>query len=126
VTAAVRTAANAARLWHIRRGLRPFPRHRGTCPTSAARRAPYPRAMRSGWDNSMSPDAYSAHTIVYTALVNPVAGRGSAARVWRGVHRLLREAGVPVCVATTRSQEHAIELAASAAQRSQVVIAVGG
>src|SRR5699024_6973717 len=73
-----------------------------------------------------SPDAYSAHTIVYTALVNPVAGRGSAARVWRGVHRLLREAGVPVCVATTRSQEHAIELAASAAQRSQVVIAVGG
>ena len=62
----------------------------------------------------------------YTALINPIAGGGRADAVWTPVAEALSRRGVTVRVEMTRSREHAIETAAAAAQRGDVVIAVGG
>ncbi|HLI38468.1 MAG TPA: diacylglycerol kinase family protein [Streptosporangiaceae bacterium] len=62
----------------------------------------------------------------FTALINPVSGRGNARTRWEAVARLLREAGAAVRAEQTRSREHAIALAAGAARRGDVVVAAGG
>ncbi|AEV84655.1 putative lipid kinase yegS-like protein [Actinoplanes sp. SE50] len=61
---------------------------------------------------------------VFTAVVNPAAGAGTAAARITAVARALREAGATVHVAYTRSLQHATELAAAAAEHT--VLAVGG
>ncbi len=61
----------------------------------------------------------------FTAVVNPAAGGGAAARLIP-VARLLREAGAEVTVEYSRSLEHAGELARAAADKGQTVIAAGG
>ncbi|CRK58813.1 Transcription regulator [contains diacylglycerol kinase catalytic domain] [Alloactinosynnema sp. L-07] len=62
----------------------------------------------------------------FTALVNPIAGGGSAAQRWQPLADLITAAGAAVTVELTESQPHAVELAAKAAQRGDVVVAVGG
>lgn len=66
----------------------------------------------------------------FTAVVNPSAGGSwggrAAARRLLPVVRRLREADAPVAVEYSRSLEHAAELATAAAQRGDVVLAVGG
>ncbi len=62
----------------------------------------------------------------YTALINPVAGGGHAGTLWDPVAGLLRAAGATVRIEQTSSSAHAVELAATAAGRGEVVIAVGG
>jgi diacylglycerol kinase (ATP) len=61
----------------------------------------------------------------FTAVVNPAAGGGPAARLIP-VARLLREAGAEVSVEHSRSLEHAAELARTAADKGDTVIAAGG
>jgi YegS/Rv2252/BmrU family lipid kinase len=62
----------------------------------------------------------------FTALVNPVSGGGHAAETWAPVGDRLITSGADVQVEPTRSREHAVEAAASAAQAGRVVVAVGG
>ncbi|MCC9308381.1 diacylglycerol kinase family lipid kinase [Kitasatospora sp. RB6PN24] len=62
----------------------------------------------------------------YTALINPISGGGRAPRVWEPIARALAAQGVPVATELTRSQQHAVETAAAAARRGDIVIAVGG
>ncbi|WP_436500773.1 diacylglycerol/lipid kinase family protein [Actinokineospora sp. HUAS TT18] len=62
----------------------------------------------------------------FTALVNPIAGGGSAAQRWQPLADLITAAGASVTVELTESQAHAVELAANAARRGDVVVAVGG
>ncbi|EQD85626.1 diacylglycerol/lipid kinase family protein [Saccharopolyspora erythraea] len=62
----------------------------------------------------------------YTALINPISGGGRAAERCEPIARLLREAGAAVTVCPTRSREHAVALASSAARRGEIVVAVGG
>lgn len=61
----------------------------------------------------------------FTAVVNPAAGGGAAAKLIP-VARLLREAGAQVTVEYSRSLEHAGELGRAAADGGDTVIAVGG
>lgn len=62
----------------------------------------------------------------FTALVNPIAGGGTAAKRWQPLADRVTAAGATVTVVLTRSREHAIEAAAEAAGRGDVVVAVGG
>ncbi|GIH69779.1 diacylglycerol/lipid kinase family protein [Sphaerimonospora thailandensis] len=62
----------------------------------------------------------------FTALLNPISGRRASRTLWEPVAALLTEAGVSVTTEETRSRTHAIELAAEAAGRGDVVVAVGG
>lgn len=62
----------------------------------------------------------------YTALVNPISGGGRALSIWRPIAQALAAQGIQVTVETTRSAAHAVESAAAAAARGDVVIAVGG
>lgn len=62
----------------------------------------------------------------FTALINPVAGGGHAARRWEEVAALLRAAGADVRAESTRSREHTGQLAEAVAGEGRVVVAVGG
>ncbi|WP_035841421.1 diacylglycerol/lipid kinase family protein [Kitasatospora azatica] len=62
----------------------------------------------------------------FTAVVNPISGGGHAAARWEPVAALLRAAGATVHTEPTRSREHAIGCAKAAAERGDVVVAVGG
>ncbi|HVK23032.1 MAG TPA: diacylglycerol kinase family protein [Actinokineospora sp.] len=62
----------------------------------------------------------------FTALVNPIAGGGSAAQRWQPLADLITAAGASVTVELTESQPHAVELAERAARRGDIVVAVGG
>ncbi len=62
----------------------------------------------------------------FTALINPAAGGGRAAKRWRGVSELLRAAGADVRSEATRSREHTVQLAQQVAAAGRVVVAVGG
>ncbi|MCW2498093.1 diacylglycerol kinase family protein, partial [Jatrophihabitans sp.] len=62
----------------------------------------------------------------YTALINPISGGGRAPRLWEAVAQALAGYGCHVGVETTRSQEHAVDAARAAAERGDIVIAVGG
>jgi YegS/Rv2252/BmrU family lipid kinase len=61
----------------------------------------------------------------FTAVVNPAAGGAPGARLIP-VARLLREAGAEVSVEHSRSLEHAADLARTAADKGDTVIAAGG
>ncbi|RZU49471.1 YegS/Rv2252/BmrU family lipid kinase [Krasilnikovia cinnamomea] len=63
---------------------------------------------------------------VFTAVVNPAAGAGSAPERIIRVARALREGGAAVTVSFSRSLGHATDLAAEAAVRGHAVLAVGG
>ncbi len=63
---------------------------------------------------------------VFTAVVNPAAGAGTAADRVTRLARALREAGATVTVTYSRGLGHATELAADAAARGDTVLAVGG
>lgn len=62
----------------------------------------------------------------FIALLNPIAGRRASRALWEPVAALLAEAGARVTTEETRSRSHAIDLAAEAARRGDVVVAVGG
>jgi diacylglycerol kinase (ATP) len=63
----------------------------------------------------------------YFIIHNPTAGRGRAARTWRRIEPVLREAGVRYEVATTGAPHHAEALAERAARAGwDAVVAVGG
>jgi len=62
----------------------------------------------------------------FTALVNPISGGGKAAQKWGPLASRISATGADVRVELTRSREHAIELATSAAAEGRVVVAVGG
>lgn len=62
----------------------------------------------------------------FTALVNPISGGGKAAQKWAPLAARISAAGAPVRVELTRSREHAVEAATSAAAAGEVVVAVGG
>ena len=62
----------------------------------------------------------------FTALVNPISGDGRAAGRLLPLARQIREAGATVSVEYTRSLEHARAAAREAADRGDVVIAIGG
>jgi len=59
-------------------------------------------------------------------IVNPAAGRGRARRLWPVAAQALRAAGVVFEVATTRSANDAIALAARGARDYAAVVAAGG
>jgi diacylglycerol kinase family enzyme len=63
---------------------------------------------------------------VFTAVVNPAAGAGTAAGRVTRLARALREEGAAVTVSYSRGLRHATELAAEAAVRGHTVLAVGG
>jgi diacylglycerol kinase (ATP) len=62
----------------------------------------------------------------FTALVNPISGGGRAAKSWEPLAERIGDAGARVRVEVTRSREHAIELAMTAAADGDIVVAVGG
>ncbi|WP_329578775.1 diacylglycerol kinase family lipid kinase [Kitasatospora sp. NBC_01250] len=62
----------------------------------------------------------------FTAIVNPVSGGGHAAARWEPVAVLLRSAGAAVRTVPTHDRAHAISCATQAAERGDVVVAVGG
>jgi YegS/Rv2252/BmrU family lipid kinase len=59
-------------------------------------------------------------------LVNPSAGGGKAARVLPAVEAELRRLGIAFRTETTRSLEHAAELAAEAAGRGDAIVTLSG
>ncbi len=62
----------------------------------------------------------------FDLVVNPAAGRGRSLRVLAEATAALDAAGAAYHVAESASLDHARELAARAARRGQVVVAVGG
>jgi len=62
----------------------------------------------------------------FTALVNPIAGGGRAAKSWAPLAERISNAGARVRVEITRSRDHAIEMAIAAAADGDIVVAVGG
>jgi len=62
----------------------------------------------------------------YTALINPISGGGKAQEVWKPVAAELALRGVNPTVEITQSQKHAVQAARDAAERGDIVIAVGG
>ncbi len=62
----------------------------------------------------------------FTAIVNPIAGGGTAAERWRQVAALLQQAGHTVESIESHSRAHATEAAADAAEAGRIVVAVGG
>lgn len=63
---------------------------------------------------------------LFTAVVNPAAGSGTAAATMIRLARALRTAGSRVQVTYSRGLEHATDLAAAAAARGETVLAAGG
>lgn len=61
-----------------------------------------------------------------TALINPISGGGHANDIWRPVAERLAALQVTPIVEVTQSQEHAVQAARAAAERGDVVVAVGG
>lgn len=61
-----------------------------------------------------------------TALINPISGGGHAQRLWAPVADRLAARGITPTIEVTQSQEHALATARAAAERGDVVIAVGG
>ena len=59
-------------------------------------------------------------------ILNPVAGRGRARRLWRQVDAALAAAGIEIELSATREPFEAMRLAEGAAGRYATVIAVGG
>ncbi|HHY91966.1 MAG TPA: diacylglycerol kinase family lipid kinase, partial [Firmicutes bacterium] len=59
-------------------------------------------------------------------IVNPAAAHGRARRVWQRVAAALRERGYTYQAYFTAGPGHATELARQAAQRHEVIAAVGG
>lgn len=59
-------------------------------------------------------------------VVNPAAGQGRARRVAPRAAAVLRAGGAELTVTESRSLAHARDLAASAAERGETVVAVGG
>ena len=64
--------------------------------------------------------------MTYTFIVNPLAGGGLFKRGSKALLAALPESGLRYEVATTERRGHAAELARRAAQRGDVVVAVGG
>ncbi|MFI5491418.1 diacylglycerol/lipid kinase family protein [Actinoplanes sp. NPDC051859] len=62
----------------------------------------------------------------FTAVVNPAAGSGAAAKTMIDLAKVLRETGARVQVTYSRGLSHATELAAAAASSGDAVLAVGG
>jgi YegS/Rv2252/BmrU family lipid kinase len=62
----------------------------------------------------------------YTALINPISGGGHAKDIWRPVAAALASHGIEPAVEITQSQDHAVQSARTAAERGDIVIAVGG
>ncbi|WP_042364757.1 diacylglycerol/lipid kinase family protein [Streptacidiphilus neutrinimicus] len=62
----------------------------------------------------------------FTAVVNPISGGGHGFEQWQPVSDLLRAGGSTVLTVPTQSREHAISVARQAAERGDVVVAVGG
>lgn len=62
----------------------------------------------------------------FTAIVNPISGGGHALARWEPIAALLRAAGAIVRTEPSRDREHAIAAARAAAERGEVVVAVGG
>ena len=62
----------------------------------------------------------------FTALVNPISGGGRAAEKWAPLAARISAAGAEVRVELTRSREHAVESARTAASEGRIVVAVGG
>ncbi|WP_019630333.1 diacylglycerol/lipid kinase family protein [Actinomadura atramentaria] len=62
----------------------------------------------------------------FTALVNPISGERAARAMWEPVAELLAAAGATVTTETTASSADAVERATAAADRGDVVVAVGG
>jgi diacylglycerol kinase (ATP) len=62
----------------------------------------------------------------FTALVNPISGGGKAAQKWAPLAAKLNAAGADVRVELTRSREHAVACARTAAAEGRIVVAVGG
>ncbi|WP_042421537.1 diacylglycerol/lipid kinase family protein [Streptacidiphilus anmyonensis] len=62
----------------------------------------------------------------FTAVVNPISGGGHGFEQWQPVSDLLRAGGATVLTVPTQSREHAIAVAGQAAERGDVVVAVGG
>lgn len=60
----------------------------------------------------------------FTALVNPVSGRGRAAEAWGAVAALL--GGADAVVVPTQGRAHAVAAARAAAAAGRVAVAVGG
>ena len=61
-----------------------------------------------------------------TALINPISGGGHAGSIWRPIAERLAARGLTPTVEITQSQEHAVQTARTAAERGDVVVAVGG
>jgi len=70
----------------------------------------------------MSPSAARRVSVI----INPAAGGGRAGRALPAVERALRSAGFEYHVETTRSLEHAVELALQAAADQAIAAACGG
>lgn len=62
----------------------------------------------------------------FTALVNPISGRGRAAAIWAPLGAALRGAGAEVRVELTRGRAHAVEAATDAVTAGRIAVAVGG
>ncbi|MCX4745611.1 diacylglycerol kinase family lipid kinase [Kitasatospora sp. NBC_01287] len=62
----------------------------------------------------------------FTAIVNPISGGGHAAARWEPIAARLRAGGATVRSVPTRGRDHAIASAREAAERGEVVVAVGG
>ncbi|MEY9844781.1 diacylglycerol kinase family protein [Streptacidiphilus sp. MAP5-3] len=62
----------------------------------------------------------------FTAIINPVSGGGHGFQRWQPVADRLLAAGATVRTIPSRSREHAVETARQAAERGEVVVAVGG
>lgn len=62
----------------------------------------------------------------FTALVNPISGDRTAEQTWSPIADLLRARGAQVATELTRSTQHTVEHATTAARRGDVVVAVGG
>ncbi|GAB2699843.1 diacylglycerol/lipid kinase family protein [Kitasatospora kifunensis] len=62
----------------------------------------------------------------FTAIVNPISGGGHTAARWEPIAMLLRTAGAAVRTVPSHNRAHAIACATTAAERGDVVVAVGG
>lgn len=62
----------------------------------------------------------------FTAVVNPISGRGKAAQKWARLAGEISAAGADVRVELTRGREHAIAVARQAAADGRIAVAVGG
>jgi YegS/Rv2252/BmrU family lipid kinase len=64
--------------------------------------------------------------MTFTALINPISGGGHATEIWRPIADRLASRDIVPTIEVTQSQRHAVQTARAAAERGDVVIAVGG